>query len=308
MSRTLRRVGVPLAAVLLLAGCGYDATVVKKPQAEPASTAPAAPPVTCDNPTQSYAPSRAGGSSVAKIKRRGRLVAGVSGDTFRLGARNPKTGAIEGFDITIAQRVADELGVRLTPRVISAADRIPLLQKGEVDIVARNMTMNCARWQQIGFSAEYYHASQKVLLRADLAAKYKGPQSLAGKKVCAPAGSTSVDNIRKTEPDAIAVEAANHTGCLVRLQRGEVDAITGDDTVLAGLAAQDPYAVVPVQAPFSDEPYGVGVNKDDVDLARFVNDVLEQMHRDGTWQRAYNEWLKPYLHVDAVQPTPRYGR
>lgn len=304
----LRRLALPVAA-LLLAGCGYDATPLPEPSEAAAPSAPPAAPVVCDNATQSYAPSRAGGPAIQRIRKRGRLIAGVSADTFLLGARNPfeERGPIEGFDIDIAQRIADELGVRLDKRVITAADRIPLLKEGEIDIVARNMTMNCARWKEIGFSSEYYAATQKVLLRQDLADGYRGPASLAGQKVCAPAGSTSIDNIREAEPRAEAVAAANHTGCLVLFQNGQVDAITGDDTVLAGLAAQDPYAKVPEQRPFSQEPYGIGVKGESVDLARFINAVLEEMRRDGSWQRSYDTWLRPYLGTGSA-PTPRYGR
>lgn len=308
MIRGLRKCAVPLAALLVLAGCGYDATTVPKPEAVESTPAAPTTPVKCDNATESYAPSDNRGAAVANLANKGRLVVGVSGDTLRLGSRNPETGKIEGFDIAFAQRVAQELNVPLVVRVISAADRIPLLEKGEIDMVARNMTVNCARWQQIAFSAVYYNATQKVLVRADVEKDYKGPKSLSGKRVCAPTGSTSVDNIKEIQPDVVAVPAANHTGCLVKFQNGDVDAITGDDTVLAGLAAQDPYAVVPQQAKLTDEPYGLAVNKGDVALARFINSVLEEMRNDGSWTAVYNEWLKPYLIVDATQPTPVYGR
>ncbi|KRA29751.1 hypothetical protein ASD81_22055 [Nocardioides sp. Root614] len=304
----MRKWAVPFAALLVLAGCGYDDTTVPKPEA--VVTTPAVPttPVKCDNKLQSYAPSDNRGAAIANLANKGRLVVGVSGDTLRLGSRNPETGKIEGFDIAFAQRVADELGVPMVVRVISAADRIGLLEKGEIDMVARNMTVNCDRWSKVAFSAVYYNATQKVLVRADAEKDYKGPQSLSGKRVCAPTSSTSVDNIKAIQPDVVAVLALKHTGCLVKFQNGDVDAITGDDTVLAGLAAQDPYAVVPKQGKLTDEPYGIAVNKGDVALARFINSVLDEMRSDGSWKDTYDEWLKPYLLVDATPPTPVYGR
>ena len=91
-----------------------------------------------------------------------------------------------------------------------------------------------------------------------------------------------MDNLIRARPGRRSpVGADNHTGCLVLFQEGKVDAITGDDTVLAGLAAQDPYAVVLDETAFTAEPYGLGVHSEDVDLVRFVNGVLEQMRRDG---------------------------
>jgi len=87
-----------------------------------------------------------------------------------------------------------------------------------------------------------------------------------------------------------------------------VDAITGDDTVLAGLAAQDPYAVVTDAPAVTEEPYGVATNIAAVDLVRFVNQVLEAMRADGRWTAMYNRWLAPTLGTGTGQPTPTYGR
>lgn len=308
------------AATLLLAtGCGYAPTPVptQSPSAEATggATAPAAP--TCDNATQSYDPlsplpapgAMPSGSTMAAIAERGRLIVGVSADSFLLASRNPQTGVIEGFDIEMARAVAqgilgDPDKIQLT--VITAADRIPVLENGTVDIVVRNMTMTCARWEQIGFSAEYYRSGQKILVRQG--SQITGLETLAGERVCAPNATSSLDNLVRLAPEAVAVGAPNHTGCLVLFQRGEVDAITGDDTVLAGLAAQDPYAVVLDGDAFTEEPYGIGVPTQATDLAAFVNGVLEQMRADGRWDAAYNRWLAPTLGAGTIQPTPVYGR
>ena len=209
---------------------------------------------------------------MAKIQKRGRLIAGVSADTYLLGSRNPFTGEIEGFDIDMVKAVAKAIfgnENRYQLKVITAAQRIPALEKGDVDIVARNMTINCDRWKQIAFSTEYYRSGQKILVRKG--SKANSLNDLDGQKVCAPIGTSSMDNLIKKAPKVIPVGADTHTGCLVLFQEGQVAAITGDDTVLAGLAAQDPYAVVPDQRAFTEEPYGLGFNEKDVDFVRFVN-------------------------------------
>ena len=305
--------------VLLATGCGYAPTPVPTPSASAAATsAPAAPAVpTCDNATQSYDPlspmpppgQMPAGSTMAEIQERGRLIVGGSADSFLLASRNPQTGVIEGFDVDMAKAVSQAIfgdPERIQLKVITAADRIPVLQSGEVDIVVRNMTMTCARWEQIGFSAEYYRSGQKILVRQG--SDITGLDTLAGRRVCAPNGTSSMDNLIRLAPDAEPVGAANHTGCLVRFQSGEVDAITGDDTVLAGLAAQDPYAVVLEGDAFTEEPYGIGVPAEDTDLAGFVNGVLEQMRADGRWSAAYDRWFAPTLGAGTGQPTPVYGR
>lgn len=300
------RLAATLAAVAMLAACGYDATPVPRAEPTPAPAAPSSSPARCDNPTQSYAPSTDRAKALADLKHKSRLVVGVSGDTFQMGFSDPADGDLKGFDIDFAAAIAKALGVTLDLRVISAADRTTMLDDGTIDMVARNMTVTCDRWEQVAFSSVYYNAAQKVLVRKDQAASYRFPTSLAKKKVCAPRATTSFARISEM-PGAEAVGADNHTGCLILFQKGQVDAITGDDTVLAGLAAQDPYAVVPQQTKLSDEPYGLAFAKDSVDLVRFANSVLDRMRKDGEWQAAYARWLEPYLGKGTA-PAPRYGR
>src|ERR1035438_813456 len=106
----------------------------------------------------------------------------------------------------------------------------------------------------------------------------------------------------------IPVGSDTHTGCLVLFQQDKVDAITGDDTILAGLAAQDPYAEV-INAPaFTAEPYGIGVSRSHPEFVRFVNGVLAQMRADGQWKASYDTWLMDALGPAPAPPAPVYGR
>ena len=248
---------------------------------------------------------------MAEIQKRGRLIAGVSSDTLLLGSRSPLTGQIQGFDIEMLKAVSTAIfgdPNKIEFRVITTAQRIPVLSgdpADDVDIVARAMTITCARWEQISFSTQYYQAGQKVLVAKG--SPVKAIDDLKGKRVCAPNGSTSMDKL-KTFSALIPVGADTHTGCLVLFQQGQVDAITGDDTILAGLAAQDPYAFV-VKAPaFTAEPYGLGISKKNTDFVKFVNGVLEQIRSDGQWTAAYNTWLKEALGPAPTPPVAVYGR
>ncbi|HEX9371848.1 MAG TPA: transporter substrate-binding domain-containing protein, partial [Roseiflexaceae bacterium] len=171
----MRKLTALIAGVLLLAGCGsgqYAATPLPGPSSSaPSGTTSTAPttPATCANPLASYAPSGelppAGhmepGTLMQTIQQRGRLIAGVSADTLLFGARNPIDGAVEGFDIDMLKRVSTAIfgdPNHIELKVITAAQRISSITDGSVDIVARNMTINCARWEQIAFSAEYYRS------------------------------------------------------------------------------------------------------------------------------------------------------
>jgi polar amino acid transport system substrate-binding protein len=265
----------------------------------------------------------AAGSTMQQIRDRGHLIVGVSADTLLFGARNPLTNELEGFDIDILKEVAqaifgpDTPGVEspITYKVITYADRLPMLEAGPdnggVDIVAHTMTINCNRWLRIAFSSEYYHAGQKVLVKKGSGFDGIDALNAASASICAPEGSTNIDLLRNGE-DRFAklkvIAKPDITDCLVAMQQGEADAATGDDTVLAGLAKQDSSTeVVPEGAPFTDEPYGLGIAKDRVDFVRFVNVVLEQLRSNGRWAEIYNDWLFEVLKAQNPPPAV-YGR
>ncbi|GLZ28267.1 putative glutamine-binding protein GlnH [Lentzea sp. NBRC 105346] len=243
------------------------------------------------------------GSTMAKIQARGRLIAGVDQNTYLMGFRNSFTGEIEGFDVELARRLAQAIfndPAKVQFKIVTSAGRIPALKSGDVDVVVRTMTITCQRLAEVDFSAVYYQAGQRVLVRRN--SGISGVEALQGKKVCATAGSTSLANVasKGTKP----VSVPNWTDCLVMLQQGQVDAISTDDTILAGLAAQDPYTEV-VGGRFTEEPYGIGVPKGQEDLVRFVNGVLEQMRADGTWVALYRRWLGQ-LGPAPTPPVARY--
>jgi polar amino acid transport system substrate-binding protein len=314
-----------LAFAALAAGCassndGLDislsSTTVTVPTVASATTAPAVAPQCSDktNAVESYRPSAlpapgnmAAGSTMRRIQDRGRLVVGVSGDTLRFGARNPLTGKIEGFDIDMLHEVSRAIfgdPDKIEFKVITYAQRIPSLQSNSVDIVAHTMTINCVRWNVMAFSSEYYSAGQKLLVGRDLAATgVQKLDDLAGKTVCVARGSTNEEELAR-HPQVKALKVDDLTDCVVEFQQGHADAITGDDTVLAGFAFQDPYAQVLPDA-FTSEPYGLGINKSNVDFVRFVNAVLENLRTNGAWTNYYTKWVGSPV---PKPPAARYGR
>src|SRR5262249_51458697 len=153
---------------------------------------------------------------------------------------NPNNGQIEGFDIDIAKMIAKAIfgaAGHIQFKVITSTQRIPDLQDGEVDIVVDTMTENCTRWRHIDFSTEYYSAQQRVLV--DKNSHYHSLNDLRGRKVCAEAGITSIATIARAPWHPIPVGVQGITDCLVMLEQGQVSAVSTDDTLLFGLAAQD---------------------------------------------------------------------
>jgi len=313
-------------ATLLTAGCASSGgpvdlaavSSVSGPQpvgvgGGPTATSSAGPPPNCGDPTASLKPgglpapgAMPGGSTMAKIAARGRLIAGVDQNTFPFGYRNPATGELEGFDI---DRVRDIAGAifgdrnRIQFKVITSKDREDVLQKGEVDIVARTYTVNCARLDKVSFSTVYYVSGQRVLVNRG--SGVKGIADLGGKKVCATAGSTSLTNIAAQAAHPVPVSVPDWSDCLVMLQQGQVSAVSTDDVILSGLAAQDPNIEV-VGTRFTDEPYGVGVPKGQDDMVRFVNGVLDQSRGNGVWKNSYVQWVGNRLGAIPDPPQPKY--
>lgn len=263
---------------------------------------------------------------VQSLRAKGKLVVGISPDTLLFGARNlgydpaHPNGELpyEGFDIDMLVEVAIALfggdrttiGEHLEFVAIPYSQRLPKLISNEVDIVAHTMTINCRRWKQIAFSAEYFFAGQRILVAKGSKFETIDDLNAAGASVCVPAASTNEANLIADYPDVQRVVPADISDCLVLLQQGTVDAVTGDDTVLAGLAAQDPAAVV-LGDQFSDEPYGLGINQEHVYFVQFVNRVLADVIDDGRWMESYQRWLVPSLtaaDAEVVLPTPDYTR
>jgi polar amino acid transport system substrate-binding protein len=231
------------------------------------------------------------GSTMATILASGRLRVGVDQNTYLFGYRNATTGQIEGFDIDMARAVATALFGSADGHIqlvaITAAQRIPYLTGGQVDLVVDTMTMNCDRWQQVNFSSQYFDARQDVLVPASSTAK--AVDDLAGQKVCAADGSTSIQKIAAHQPPLVPVAVQDWTDCLVMLQQGQVAAISTDNTILAGMHAEDPQTRL-LGADLGAEPYGMATSAKAGDFTRFVNAVLEQMRADGSWTALHDKW------------------
>jgi polar amino acid transport system substrate-binding protein len=280
---TRSRLAVCLTAALaLLAGCTTPPVVApptqKRKSLRPTGTLPAPGKM----PASSY---------LAEIQKRGRIVLGTSQDTLLFSSRNAFTGKVEGFDVDMGRQIAQAIfgdPDKLQIKVIGYDKRISSVLDGSVDIVADTMTINCARWKQVNFSTVYYDAGQKVLVST--ASTAKSIQDLSGKKVCAANGSTSLVNILKANPKAAAVGKPAFGDCLVSFQLGQVDAVSTDDVILVGLAAQDPYAKV-IGGRFTEEPYGMAMSQDHPEFTQFVNAVLAKNRADGSWTATYKKWL-----------------
>lgn len=239
-------------------------------------------------------PKFAAGSTMEKIYKAKHIKIGVKFDQPGIGYKNPTTGKIEGFDIEVGKYVAGQLGldynnskqVEFVETV--SKNRETFLENGTVDLVIASYSITPERKQLVGFAGPYYETGQDLLIRKTDKDTIKGPQDLAGKKVCSVTGSTPLANIEKNYPKAKPVALAQYSDCVTQLQNSTVDVLTTDGAILLGYAASDPSHLMVVGKPFSTEKYGIGMAKDRNDLRTFVNDKLAAGFKDGHWKKAYD--------------------
>ncbi|WP_425517405.1 ABC transporter substrate-binding protein [Paenibacillus solanacearum] len=231
-------------------------------------------------------------STLAEIKKRGKLVAGVKFDTKLFGLKDPASGKVEGFDIDMAKAIAkkalgDETKVEL--KEVTSKTRIPMLQNGEIDIIIATMTINEERKQQVDFTDVYFKAGQSLLVK-----KGSPIQSIAdlkkGMKVLAVKGSTSAVNVRAKAPEVTVLEFENYQDAFSALKAGQGDTLTTDNAILYGMVKQDPNYQV-VGGTFTDEPYGMAIRKGDKEFVDFVNGALADMKKSGEYDKLYETWI-----------------
>ena len=294
------------AAAAAAAAPGHPAALRTANTARIESTGRTGSAASCKPEASSLSPSGppqvTAGSFMAKIRARGYLIAGVDQSTYHFGFLNPLNGQIEGFDIDMIRAVANAIfGTpdKVVYKAISDAQRIPDILSGTVDIVAHTMTITCARLQQVDFSSVYFDAAQRVLVLKDSTANSLA--DLRGQKVCATSGSDSLNEISADK--AIPVAVPYWTDCLVLLQQGDVAAISTDDSILDGLAAQDPWTKL-IGPRLTNEPYGLAISKQHSDFVRFVNAVLQQLRTNGQWKESYAHWIGTPV---PAPPPAQYG-
>ncbi|WP_072691765.1 glutamate ABC transporter substrate-binding protein [Rhodococcus marinonascens] len=230
--------------------------------------------------------------NVLQSASEGTLTVGIKYDQPGLGLRNPDR-TFTGFDIEVAKYVAGKLGVtpeNITYKEAPSPQKETLIQNGEVDFVAATYTITDARKEKVDFAGPYYVAGQSLLVQSDNT-DITGPDSLSdAKKLCSVSGSTSAQKIKDDfAQDVQLQEFDTYSACVEALRNGAVDALTTDDIILAGYAARYPGELKVVGEPFTQERYGIGLAKGDDEARAKINDAIDEMIADGSWERAFND-------------------
>ncbi|MCX4437049.1 MULTISPECIES: glutamate ABC transporter substrate-binding protein [Streptomyces] len=236
-----------------------------------------------------------------------KITVGIKFDQPGIGQKTPQGYA--GFDVDVATYVAGKLGYKpdqIQWRETKSADRENALSRGDVDFIAASYSITPKRQQKVDFAGPYLLAHQDVLIRAD-DATIKSPSDLNSKKLCSVTGSTSAQNVHDTlAPKAQLQNLPTYSACLTGLQNKAIDALTTDDSILAGYASQAAFKGKFKLGGFkmTNENYGIGVKKGS-DLKAKINTALEAMVSDGSWQKAVDKNFGPAQYKN--EPAPKIG-
>ncbi|MFJ4601154.1 glutamate ABC transporter substrate-binding protein [Streptomyces griseoluteus] len=233
---------------------------------------------------------------------------GIKFDQPGLGLQEPD-GSYSGFDVDVATYVAKKLGYQ--PNQIEwvqtkSADRENALKRGDVKFIAATYSITDERKQKVDFAGPYLLAHQDLLVKKG--SNITKGTDLNSKKLCSVTGSTSAQNVQKTiAPKANLRPLSGYSECVAGLQSGAVDALTTDDSILAGFAAQDKYKgqFQLVGLKLSNENYGIGVKKGDSATVDKINKALEQMVADKSWDKAVEKNFGPARYKN--EPAPKIG-
>jgi len=229
---------------------------------------------------------------------------GGSGGPFKIGIKfdQPGMGLKEGskytgFDVDVARYVAHQLGHKDSDIQFVEAptpQRETLISTGQVNYIVGTYSITPERKQKVSFAGPYFIAGQDLLVRSDETA-ITGPDTLTGKKLCSVKGSTSAAKVKAKYPGVQLQEYDTYSKCVEALNAKVVDALTTDNTILAGYASQPAYKgkLKLVGKPFSEEKYGIGLKKGDTALCTKITDALKKMIADGSWQNFVTTNLGP---------------
>lgn len=220
----------------------------------------------------------------------GKIRIGIKFDQPGLGFK--KSGTYVGFDVDVAKYIARKLGYSEDEIIFKEApskQREAMLQNGDVDMILATYSITDERKKAVSFAGPYFVAGQDLLVRKDETG-INGPEDLNGKRLCSVTGSTSAATVKKKFASEVQLmEQPGYAECATALFSGIVDAVTTDDIILAGLASAARGRLKVVGAPFTQEYYGVGIKKGNAEFAKKVNAAINEMVKDGSWQRAIEE-------------------
>jgi|LSQX01.1.fsa_nt_gb glutamate transport system substrate-binding protein len=218
-----------------------------------------------------------GSPTFEKIQERGKVVIGVKEDQPGLGYLDNVTGERSGFDVDIARWIAASIGFdedQIEYKAIASANREQAIMNDDIDYYVGTYSITDKRKADIDFAGPYFVTGQGLLIRQG-DTDYQSLEELEGFTVCSATGSTPIQNIKENFPGIKTQEFDLYSACVENLVNNQVDAVTTDQAILIGYAAQDPENLMVTSGPLlTEELYGIGLTKGDDTLRAHINDLF----------------------------------
>lgn len=231
-------------------------------------------------------------SDLQGIKKNGVLKVGVKLDVPKFGYKDPKTSKIEGFEIDLSKAVAkkifgDENKIKFEG--VTAKTRGPLLDSGQVDMIAATFTITDQRKKSYNFSQPYFTDSVGLMVKKN--SGIKDLKGLNGKKIGVAQSATSKDAIQK-EADKVGskvtfLEFPGYPDLKSALDSGRIDCFSVDRSILLGYLDN---STVILKEKFSPQQYGIATKKGNDELAKTINDTISEMKKSGQLDKLIAKW------------------
>ncbi|WP_294402315.1 transporter substrate-binding domain-containing protein [uncultured Clostridium sp.] len=247
---------------------------------------------TASSGSDSQAASSSEGADIQKIKDNGVLKVGVKVDVPKYGYKNPETGEIEGFEIDLAKQVAkkilgDENKIEL--QGVTAKTRGPLLDNGEIDMVAATFTITEERKKSYNFSDPYLKDGVGLLVKKD--AGYASLKDLDGKTIGVAQSSTTKKALEEeASKQGITLnfsEFSSYPEIKAALDSKRVDCFAVDASILNGYV--DDSSVI-LDDRYNPQEYGIASKLDNTELAKEINEVVNEMKSSGEIDKLVEKW------------------
>ncbi len=233
-----------------------------------------------------------GGADLEALREAGVMRVGIKYDQPLFGVNAP--GGVVGFDAEIAKLIGERIfddfdpGTHIEFTEAVSANREPFLENDQVDIVAATYTINDERDEVVDFAGPYYVAGQDIMVPSGNPDGIESIEDLNTPDLttCSVDGSTSIQNFEEQAPEGESITFDTYSKCAEAMADGRADAVTTDNVILIGLIDESDGAYELVDNPFTEEPYGIGVQEGS-DLRCFINGVLEEIYESGEWAEAY---------------------
>ncbi|HHV65619.1 MAG TPA: amino acid ABC transporter substrate-binding protein [Peptococcaceae bacterium] len=226
------------------------------------------------------------------IKAKGYFIVGLDDSFPPMGFRDDK-GEIVGFDIDMAKKAAEKLGVEVKFQPCVWSGIIMELNNKNIDVVWNGMTITAERQEQINFSRPYLNNRQIIIVKKDSPIKTKA--DLAGKKVAVQGGSSAVDAVKADEATfktiGELVEFSNYTEALMDVKVGRMDAVVIDEVVGKYYLTKEPGLYTVLEEDFGSEQYGIGFRKTDEAFRAELQKAIDDMIADGTAKEVSEKWF-----------------